>query len=265
MRALLLAGGLGSRLQPLTNFLPKCLVPIHGRPLLDYWLESLVSGGITEILINTHYKASLVNEYIKKSNWTQYITIVYEESLLGTGGTILKNNNFFQNEAFFIAHADNLTVFDVSEFIQCHTNRPAGTVITMMVFETDDPKSCGIVGCDKNGIVNEFYEKVSSPPGNLANGAVYILEFSIIDLLKKIGRSEIDFSTEIIPILMGQINIYNNLHYHRDIGTITSWKEAHKDFPISSVTSENTQLWATIYESDNDELSRKFKEILLDF
>ena len=67
MRALLLAAGLGTRLRPLTNYLPKCLVPIHGRPLLDYWLETLLENGIEQVLINTHYMAPMVQQYLKKS------------------------------------------------------------------------------------------------------------------------------------------------------------------------------------------------------
>ena len=153
MRALLLAAGLGTRLRPLTNYLPKCLVPIHDRPLLDYWLETLVNGGVSEILINTHYFAPLVVEFLKRSEWTHRVTVVHAEHLLGTGGTVLKNRSFFQNEAFLIAHADNLTIFDMPAFATHHTCRPVDTELTMMVFETPDPQSCGIVELDERGAV----------------------------------------------------------------------------------------------------------------
>ena len=92
MKALLLAGGTGTRLQPLTKFIPKCLAPIRGRPLLDYWIAALVESGINEILINTHYLSHLVEFYVKNSSWKNNVTLINEATLLGTGGTISENH-----------------------------------------------------------------------------------------------------------------------------------------------------------------------------
>ena len=78
MRALLLAAGLGTRLRPLTNYVPKCLVPIHGRPLLDYWLEALLYHEVEEVLINTHYMAPMVQQYLIQSTWLPRIKMVHE-------------------------------------------------------------------------------------------------------------------------------------------------------------------------------------------
>ena len=232
MRALLLAAGLGTRLKPLTNYLPKCLVPIHGRPLLDYWLELLVKNGFNDVIINTHYLAPLVIKYVMSSGWTKHVTLVHEENLIGTGGTILANKDFFKDEPFLVAHADNLTIFDPLLFFSTHQNRAEGCEMTMMLFKTLDPASCGIVDLDQSGAVKSFYEKVRSPPGNLANAAVYILEPAVLSFLEGLGKREIDFSTEVIPHFMGQIATYLNDVYHRDIGTLSSWEEAQKDFPI---------------------------------
>jgi mannose-1-phosphate guanylyltransferase len=237
LRALLLAAGLGTRLRPITDTIPKCLVPIHGRPLLDYWLESLLNHGVGEILVNIHYLAPLVVEFLNRSRWARRVTVVREERLLGTGGTILKNRAFFKNEGFFVAHADNLTILNMLEFATHHACRPAGTELTMMVFETPDPRSCGIVELDERGVVKAFHEKVSSPPGNLANAAVYILEPSVVDLMASFGKEQIDFSTEVIPQLIGRIFTYRNSSYHRDIGTLASWAEAQRDFPIMRAPS----------------------------
>jgi len=262
MRALLLAAGLGTRLQPLTNYLPKCLVPIHGRPLLDYWLETLVNGGVSEILINTHYLAPLVIEFLNKSTWARHVTFVHEEHLLGTGGTVLKNHSFFQNEAFLIAHADNLTIFNVQEFLNCHQSRPVGAEMTMMVFETDNPQSCGIVEIDDSGLVKAFHEKVSLPPGILANAAVYILEPSVADFMATFGKDEIDFSTEVIPNLMGRICTYRNAFYHRDIGTISSWTQANKDFPAMPSAAQDAKAWGYILESGDGSLPSVIEQLL---
>ena len=262
MRALLLAAGLGTRLRPLTNYLPKCLVPIRGRPLLDYWLETLVNGGVSEILINTHYLAPLVVEFLKRSEWSQWVTIVHEERLLGTGGTILKNRAFFKNEPFLVAHADNLTIFDMPAFVTHHISRPMGAELTMMVFETLDPQSCGIVEIDEYDVVQAFHEKVSSPPGNLANAAVYLLEPFVVDMMANLGKEQADFSTGVIPHLLGKMLTYSNTCYHRDIGTLPSWIKANQDFPIIPATSQNAKAWEKLTATGDGDLERRLARLL---
>jgi len=254
MRALLLAAGLGTRLQPLTNYLPKCLVPINGRPLLDYWIEILLKQGVNEILVNTHYRASLVADYIRQSSWRERVTLIYEEQLLGTAGTALANRDFFRDEPFLIAHADNLTRFNCAEFIDAHLRRPANSALTMMLFETEYPRSCGIVDLDKDGVVQAFHEKVTNPPGNLANAAVYIVEPSVTEFMATLGKSEIDFSTEVIPHFIGGISTFLNSSYHRDIGTIKSWTDAQHDFNMPPALPENTAVWERLTSSLGPEL-----------
>ena len=114
MKVLLLAAGLGTRLQPITNKIPKCLVPINGKPLLEYWLENLNKIGITDFLINTHYMNDKVEDFIKNSKYKDMVTLTYEKNLLNTAGTILANEDFFStnNEPFMLVHADNLCFCD---------------------------------------------------------------------------------------------------------------------------------------------------------
>jgi mannose-1-phosphate guanylyltransferase len=231
MRALLLAAGLGTRLRPITNSLPKCLVEIDGRPLLDYWIELLIEGGITEILINLHYLPEVVKSFIEKYQNSIKISTVYEEKLLGTGGTLLKNKAFFQNEPLMLIHADNLSLFDMNEFNNCYEKKEANIEITMMTFDASRPQVCGIVELDARGIVKVFHEKVENPPGNLANGAVYILSPSIFDFLLSLDKEEIDFSTEVLPHFIGRINTFQNDVYHRDIGSVESLEFARREFP----------------------------------
>lgn len=223
MKALLLAAGLGTRLRPITNTIPKCLVPINGKPLLEYWLENLTYAGVTEFLINTHYFNQQVEDFINTSKYKNHVTLVYEEELLNTAGTILANKTFFKNEAFLLVHADNLCFCDFSAFIDSHKKRIKETEITMMLFKTDTPSSCGIVELDQNNIVQGFYEKIQNPPSNLANGAVYICEASIISFLESLNKKEIDFSLDVIPTYIGKINTYLNDIYLKDIGTIQNY------------------------------------------
>ena len=252
MRALLLAAGFGTRLRPLTDSIPKCLVPIHGRPLLDYWLENLLDHGVDRVLVNTHYMAPMVQAYVQLSSWKHRVSLVHEESLLGTGGTILQNSNFFQKEPFLVAHADNLTIFDMAEFNRGHVQRKAHTEITMMVFETESPQSCGIVELGKDCVVQAFHEKVANPPSNLANAAVYIFEPEVVEWMASLKKRVIDISTEVIPYYLGRIYAYHNTQYHRDIGTLKSWQEANRDFPKRAIAlPQNINAWDAVIPESN--------------
>ena len=223
MRALLLAAGLGTRLKPITNTLPKCLVPISGKPLLDYWFEQLKAAGIERFIVNTHYMADKVENHIARSPYSDLTDVIYEKELLNTGGTILANREFFDNEAFMVVHSDNLSICDYSAFIESHKNRNKKAAITMMTFLTDNPHSCGIIELNSDGLVVKFHEKVKNPPSNIANGAVYIMEPEVIDTILSIGKQKVDISLEVIPKYLGRINTFMNDQLHRDIGTIKSY------------------------------------------
>jgi len=226
----LLAAGIGSRLRPLTNTTPKCLVQVGGRPLLDYWLDLVFAGGIERALLNTHWLADQVETHVAASPWRSRVDLVHEAALLGTGGTILANRDWFGQQAFLVAHADNLTDFDVAGFISAHRSRPPGCMMTMLSFCTDDPASCGILELDSRNCVIAFHEKVKNPPGNLANGAVYIFEPDVIEDIARLGKSAVDLSTEIIPGYLGQILSVETNGYHRDIGNPESLHRARSEF-----------------------------------
>ena len=229
MRALLLAAGMGLRLLPITATTAKCMVEINGRPLIDYWLELLFEGGIERVLVNTHWLEDQVIAFVKASRWADKIDLVHEDELLGTGGTVLANRDWFNEQAFIVAHADNLTDFDVRGFIAAHRGRPRGHAITMLGFRTDAPRSCGILELDERGTVIAFHEKVDNPPGNLANGALYIFEPEVVETIASFGRPVVDLSTEIIPRFIGRILCVETRGYHRDIGTPESLARAIAD------------------------------------
>lgn len=262
MKALLLAAGLGTRLRPLTDTTPKCLVTICGRPLLEIWLETLHNAGVREFLINTHYLSEQVEKFIFKSQYKDKITLVHEEELLGTGGTVLKNKDFFdRDEPFLVIHADNLSVCDYKDFISAHYLKEINTQMTMMTFRTDVPKECGVVTCDVNGIVQEFYEKVNHPPSNLANGAVYIFEYSIFTLLENLKKPEIDISTEVLPYLMGKIGTYLNDNIHIDIGTKLKYEQANKVYKKYIKNSKVDYLYNYFNSGNMSSFGTKIQEI----
>lgn len=230
MKALLLAAGLGTRLRPITDNIPKCLVPVLGRPLIDYWLDLLLGQGIERVLVNTHYHAEAVQAHLRECRWADRIEISHEETLLGTGGTVLANARFFGDRSFLVAHADNLTQFDLGAFRQRHESRPAGVDITMMTFVTDHPQSCGIVEQDEAGVIGQLYEKVSPPRGNLANGAIYIFAPPVLEHMRALGRTVIDISTEILPAYLGRMVGFHNAEYLRDIGTPEMLRRAEAEY-----------------------------------
>lgn len=230
MKAILLAAGKGTRLLPLTKKIPKCLVEINGRPLLDIWIKNLLNAGISDILINTHYMSDIVQDYVKKRGYDKYITIFHEKELLGTAGTLLHNYAFVKDGSTFLIHADNLSIFDIQKFVQTHKSRPNICDMSMMVFETDNPRSCGIVEVNKDGIITDFQEKPATPKSSLANGAVYIIEPALVSRYMDRINYINDFSTEIIPNEMGRIFAIKNSDYHRDIGTPESLELANQEY-----------------------------------
>jgi len=219
MRALLLAAGLGTRLRPLTRTIPKCLVPIKGQPLLDIWLETLTRASIGPFLINTHYLAEVVEAYVETSRYRDFVDLVHEPELCGTAGTLIGNLGFFQAEDGLLIHADNYCTADFQAFLQAHQDRPPECLMSMMTFRTDNPTSCGIVEIDARGVVVGFHEKVATPPGNLANGAIYLLSPDLICLLRTEFVGVKDFSTEVLPRLVGQVYSHETDRVLLDIGT----------------------------------------------
>ena len=227
MRAILLAAGFGTRLQPLTLDIPKCLVPINGRPLLDIWLDKLCRLGVGPVMVNTHYLSNKVCGYLKGSKYEDHVFEVYESNLLGTAGTLIKNKDFFLGGDGLLIHADNYCGDDLMGLIEAHEKRPQECLMTMMTFRTDSPSACGIVELDKNGVVVGFHEKVKCPPGNLANGAIYILSKEIIEYVVTYMSTAKDFSNEVLPRFLGRIFAYETTEIFIDIGTPETYKLAN--------------------------------------
>ncbi|MBI5129140.1 MAG: nucleotidyltransferase family protein [Rhodopseudomonas palustris] len=239
-KALLVAAGLGTRLHPLTQVLPKCLMPIAGRPLLGLWLAMLREAGFTEIVVNLHHHAELVSDYIRRSPWADQVVLAPEQELLGTAGTLLRHRARFAEGPTLFAHADNLSLFDPRAFLAAHAARPGDCAMTMMSFVTDHPQSCGILTRDAEGRVLQMDEKPQQPKGDLANAAVYVIEPEVIDFIASLGKPVVDFSTEVLPVFMGRIFSFHNASYHRDIGNPSSLALAQLDYPLALLQFETS-------------------------
>jgi mannose-1-phosphate guanylyltransferase len=205
-------------------------MPIGNHPLLEYWLKYLDECKINEIYINLHYHFKIVETFLDRPLYKNKINKIFEEKLLGTAGTLLKNISIFENSTTLLIHADNWTNSGLINFIEFHfNNRPKGALITMMTFETLNPESCGIVETDKFGVVTAFHEKKTNPPGNIANAAIYLIEPEVLSWLKK-HPNITDFSTEVIPEFIGKIATWENRSDYIDIGSIENLKLAQQKY-----------------------------------
>jgi len=220
LRALLLAAGLGTRLRPITEHTPKCLVEVAGEPLLGRWLRQLEAAGCEAVLINTHYLADQVEVFLReRAPSAMRVQTLHEPELLGTAGTLLANQTFFEGASGLLIHADNAMAGDLNGLLDAHAGRPSGCLLTMLTFRTDQPRSCGIVATDGRGVVTAFHEKVADPPGDCANGALYAFDGAFLDHLACMEPLPSDFSTEVIPTLMGRIHTWHTHQPYLDIGT----------------------------------------------
>jgi len=239
MKAFLLAAGKGTRLRPYTDKIPKCLIPIHGKPLLEIWLELLDQYQVEAVLVNIHHHAEKIDKFIAgiRNNVRVKITTFYEPCLLGSGGTILANREFVgDSDEFIIAYADNLTRINLLGMIHFHRKiRSKGGILTMGLFQSPHPKVCGIVVMDQENKIVKFIEKPQHPVGSLANGGIYIASPEIFECLPKSEGAEkngvVDMGFDVLPALAGKMYGYEIKEYLRDIGSIESYHKALAEWP----------------------------------
>jgi mannose-1-phosphate guanylyltransferase len=224
MKAMLLAAGLGTRLRPYTDKTPKCMMPIGGSPLLQIWLERLAAAEVEKFLVNTHYLEPQVRDFVASGPFASKVELVHEETLLGTAGTLAANLDFFAGEDGLLIHADNFCEADFTDFIRAHRNRPEHCLMTMMTFRTDTPSTCGIVELDDRAVVQAFHEKSSNPPGDKANGAIYILSSQLLRKFAGEYSCLTDFSTQVIPLMMGRIYAWHCHDFFIDIGSVAAYE-----------------------------------------
>jgi histidinol-phosphate phosphatase family protein len=233
-RALLLAAGLGTRLRPRTATIPKCLVPVGGRPLLDYWLMALADAGVREILINTHHLPEPVREYIARVNAAggQLLSETYEPHLRGSAGTIAHNRAFADAaEEIVVIYADNFSDVSIADLLACHRRHP--DPVTMLLFRTERPQDCGIVELDPDARVTRFVEKPARPASDLANAGVYVLD---ADVYREIADAKrFDLGHHVLPHLTGRMRGWIHDGYHRDLGTTTAYERVRADAPAVNV------------------------------
>jgi len=182
MKAIILAGGLGTRLRPLTDQTPKPLLPISGKPIIEHAILNFKKHGIKDVILSIGYRAPMIQEYFGDgSKWGVNIEYCIEDTPLGTGGALKKAAQNIK-ETLLAINGDNLADFDWTGAIKTHQTNNAK--ITLQLFPVEDVTKYGIARLDDGKII-EFIEKptVEQAPSNLNNAGGYILESEILEVL----------------------------------------------------------------------------------
>jgi NDP-sugar pyrophosphorylase family protein len=229
VKALILAAGEGTRLRPLTLDRPKPMVPLGGRPLLEYLVGLVRHHGVTQVAINLHYRPERITEFFGDGRHGVAITYSPEEQLLGSAGAARKLREFL-DEPFFVLYGDVLTDMDLTALAERH--RVAGAMATVALHEVPDPERCGIAQLGHGGQIVRFVEKppASLGVGNLANTGIYVVEPAVLDLVP--DGIPFDFGTHLFPQLIDLGHPLLGVRtdaYVKDIGSIDRYTEADAD------------------------------------
>ena len=234
MRAFLLAAGVGSRLRPITDTVPKCMVPIDGRPMLDIWLEALDRAGVDEVLVNLHYLPDVVRRHLDNRTGPPFVRTFFEAELLGSAGTLAANRAWIDTDETFLAcYADNLTDFDLRSLVEAHKQH--GTLATLAVFHSEHPSTGGVVELDAAGTVTGFTEKPPNPVSDLVNAGMYAFEPGVLDEID--GPPPRDIGYDLLPRLVGRAKVVAVEGYFRDIGTVAAYERAQREWPARAQRS----------------------------
>jgi mannose-1-phosphate guanylyltransferase len=233
MKAFLLAAGMGSRLRPITDTIPKCMLPIGGQPLLDIWLDAFDRAGVDEVLVNLHHLPDVVRSHLNERTGAPAVRTFFEPELLGSAGTLAANRAWIDAEEMFLAcYADNLTDFDLRSLVQAH--RGHGAVATWTVFHSERPSAGGVVELDAAGTVIGFTEKPREPVSDLVNAGMYAFHPGVLDEIG--GPPPRDIGYDLLPRLVGRAKAVPVEGYLRDVGTIDAYERARQEWPVRAAT-----------------------------
>src|ERR1051326_1736978 len=231
MRAMILAAGVGSRLDPLTRNVPKPLVPILNRPVMEYLIELLKKHSFDEIMVNLHYLGDQIEQYFGDgSKWGVNIHWSREDRLWGDAGSVKRVEDFFKDDTFIVIGGGDLTDMGLPRLVRTHKEKRALSTIALSL--VDDPSEYGIVLMNEDSRITRFLEK---PKGevifsNTANTGVYIFQPEIFDLIPR-GVFYL-FGKQVFPLLLEQHRpLYGHLTaaYWKDVGNLKVYQQTHKD------------------------------------
>jgi NDP-sugar pyrophosphorylase family protein len=240
MKAMVMAAGLGTRLRPLTDFLPKPMMPIANRPVLHHLLNLLHRHDVRDVGINVHAFPEMIQTYfVDGSALDMTIRWSYEPELLGTAGGTKKLEDFWGGEPILVISGDSLHDIDVTALLGHH--RRTGALATLTVKPVSDPSAYGVVILDRDTRVRGFQEKPrrEAARSDLANCGVYVIE---PELLERIPSGEfVDFGEQVWPSLVAaneRIYAYTTMAYWNDIGDLDELRNTIFDAVLGHVRVE---------------------------
>lgn len=230
MKAVIMAGGKGSRLRPLTSQLPKPMVPLLDRPCMEYIIELLKRHQITDIAVTVQYLGSVIKHYFGDgSEFGVHLHYFEEVEPLGTAGGV-KNVEGFFDDTFLVISGDALTDFDLGEIIRFHKEKQA--IATLVLTRVEVPLEFGVVMTDNSGMITRFLEKPSWGEvfSDKVNTGIYVLEPEILNMIP--SGTVVDFSKDVFPNLMLEnrpVYGYEATGYWSDIGNLSQYRQAQFD------------------------------------
>ena len=232
MKALLLSAGLGTRLKPLTDDLPKVMIPLNGKPCLQYHIENLKSQGITDFAINTHYLPKKIKDYFGDGSKFG-VNITYSEErpeILGTSGSLNNFRDFF-DDTFLVVYADVMANFKIRDLINIHKKNHA--LLTMALDSKRKMINKGAVILRDNKVTSFIEKPGKEIPGAMINSGFYIVE---PEILKYIPEGFSDFGKDILPKLVKEGKLFSSEHkgYIFDIGTLEDLEKAREFLRINN-------------------------------
>jgi mannose-1-phosphate guanylyltransferase len=219
MKALLLAAGRGTRLGKITETIPKPLVKIKNKPVIDYLIQKLINLDVTHILVNTHHKNTLMENYFNSAQYDVEISLIYEPELLGTAGTLKYNIDALCSEDFIVMHADNYFQDDLKSLKHDHLTNSLNSLLTMGTLSVADPAKFGTVCISEDKTITSYFEKDKDSPSNIANSAIYFMKPTIKKEINNLKDNENDISVNLMPKLVGKMRAFPLNGYFYDIGT----------------------------------------------
>ena len=236
MQALVLAGGEGTRLRPLTLTVPKPAMPLAGRPFLTFMLDWLAGHGVTEAILSCGYRSDGVRQVLGDIYDGMRLRYVIEDEPLGTAGPVrLAADADVLADRFLVLNGDTLTDFDLTAELAQH--EATGAQGTLALAAVEDTASYGVVPTDDEGRVVEFLEKVEGQPTNRINAGAYVLERAVAERIEP-GRA-VSFEREVFPAMAAEGILYGFMAegYWIDIGTPERYLEATYDLLARRVAS----------------------------
>lgn len=237
MRAVLMAGGSGTRLRPLTCDLPKPMVPILNRPIAEHIINLLKQNGVREVIATLYYLPDVMRDYFQDGRefGIQMTYAVEEEQPLGTAGCV-KNIADLLDDTFLVISGDGVTDFDLKAAVQFHKEK--GSKATLVLAHVPNPVEFGVVITDKEQRIQRFLEKPSTSEifSDTVNTGTYILEPEVLDYLPT--DQECDFSKDLFPLLLEKgepMYGYVAEGYWCDVGHLDAYREAQYDAMESKV------------------------------